>query len=144
VVSADGQFLYVANTATNSVGVYSLADPLHPVQIQDLVLSGPQSAQGATAVFQLAIDPTGRSLYVIGQSTDPAVQQGNQLHTLTIARDGTLTERTGPVLFAPGDVPGNAHPQGVAVVALDGRPHHDFFFGPDVDDQSEGHDRGRG
>lgn len=144
VVSADGRFLYVANTATNSVGVYSLADPLRPVQIQDLVLGGPLSAEGATAVFQLAIDPTGRSLYVIGQSTDPAVQQGNQLHTLTIARDGTLTERTGPVLFAPGTVPGDAHPQGIAVVALRGRPHADYFFGPYVDERPEGHDRGRG
>ena len=29
VVSGDGRALYVTNTGTNSVGVYSLADPLH-------------------------------------------------------------------------------------------------------------------
>jgi 6-phosphogluconolactonase (cycloisomerase 2 family) len=33
VVSADGKYLYDANTGTDSVGVFSLADPLHPVEI---------------------------------------------------------------------------------------------------------------
>ena len=37
-VSANGKFLYTADTGTNSVGVFSLADPLHPVQIQEFVL----------------------------------------------------------------------------------------------------------
>src|SRR5262249_43271101 len=38
VVSADGRTLYVANTATDSIGVFSLADPLHPVQVQEILL----------------------------------------------------------------------------------------------------------
>ena len=42
-VSADGKFLYTADTGTNSVGVFSLADPLHPKQIQEFVLGGPQN-----------------------------------------------------------------------------------------------------
>lgn len=121
VVSADGRVLYVTNTATDSIAVYSLADPLHPVQIQDLPLGGPR---GSTATglpvanaFEIALDPTGRFLFAVTQSTDPAFPQGNQLHTLTINRDGTLAERTPPVVFSPADVPANAHPQGLAVVA---------------------------
>jgi 6-phosphogluconolactonase (cycloisomerase 2 family) len=128
-VSADGRVLYVANTATNSVGVFSLADPLHPVEIQDFKLGGPQSSGGATrqtAAFELALDPTGRSLYVVSQSTDPSFQQGNQLHTLTVAREGTLSEPSGPVIFTPSDAPGNAHPQGVAVVMLGGNGEREF------------------
>lgn len=124
VVSADGRVLYVANTATDSVGVFSLADPLHPVQIQDFALGGPR---GATATgrpvanaFEIALDPSGRYLYAVSQSTDPTFPQGNQLHTLAVARDGTLTEPRGPVVFAPADVPANAHPQGLAVVAARG------------------------
>ena len=33
VVSADGGFLYTSNTGTDSVGVFSLADPLNHVQL---------------------------------------------------------------------------------------------------------------
>ncbi len=36
--AANGKFLYTADTGTNSVGVFSLADPLHPVRVQELVL----------------------------------------------------------------------------------------------------------
>jgi 6-phosphogluconolactonase (cycloisomerase 2 family) len=132
VVSDDGRVLYVANTGTDSIGVYSLADPLHPVQIQDLPLGGPQSANGAgrqTAVFEIALDPTGRFLYAVGQSTDLSFPQGNQLHTLTVARDGTLAERTPPVIFPQADVPANAHPQGLAVVAAGGRGRSSSLVG---------------
>ncbi len=46
LVSANGQFLYSVDTGTNSVGVFSLADPLHPMQIQEFVLGGPQNSTG--------------------------------------------------------------------------------------------------
>ena len=123
-VSKDGKLLYVSNTATDSIGVYSLADPLKPVQIQELPLGGPR---GVTAtggqiadVFEIELDPTGRFLYAIGQTTDPNFPRGNQLHTLAVARDGTLTEKVKPVIFATKDVPANAHPQGLAAVASRG------------------------
>ncbi len=122
VVSADGRVLYVANTGTNTLGVFSLADPLHPVQIQDIPLGGPRSLDGTPTgpraqAFEIALDPTGRFLFAVTQASDPSFPQGNQLHTLTIARDGTLTERTAPVIFSQSDVPANAHPQGLAVIA---------------------------
>jgi Lactonase, 7-bladed beta-propeller len=130
-VSADGRFLYVANTASDSIGVYSLADPLAPVQIQDLALAGPRGTAGgpSTNVFEISLDPTGRFLYAVTQSTDPSFPQGNQLHTLTIAYNGTLTEPVGPLIFSQANVPANAHPQGIAVVQPARRSSHHGWFG---------------
>src|SRR6202007_2842813 len=48
-VSADGKYLYSGNTGTDSVGVFSLANPLHPVQIQEFVLGGPHAPPGSPA-----------------------------------------------------------------------------------------------
>ncbi|QJW98890.1 lactonase family protein [Frigoriglobus tundricola] len=142
VVSSDGRVLYVSNTVTDSIGVYSLADPLHPVQIENFQLGGPRALNGTatspkTNSFEIALDPTGRYLYAVTQSTDPSFPQGNQLHTLQIARDGTLTEPNAPVIFPQGLVPADAHPQGLAVVQL--RDHH---HGHDHD-HDHGHDRDR-
>jgi 6-phosphogluconolactonase (cycloisomerase 2 family) len=124
-VSADGRVLYTGDTGTDSVGVYSLADPLHPVQIQEFSLGGPHIGPGGTvqtAAFELALDPSGRSLQVISQSTSPtgSFPQGNQLHVLSVARDGSLSVPSGPIVFSTADVPANAHPQGIAVVANPG------------------------
>ena len=122
VVSPDGRLLYVANTVSDSVGVFSLADPLKPVQIQEFALGGPRGvdAKGGSIsqAFEIALDPSGKYLYVVGQTTDPSFPQGNQLHTLSVARDGTLTEKTRPVELSRAGVPANAHPQGLAVVAV--------------------------
>jgi hypothetical protein len=138
-VSSDGRVLYVANTITDSIGVYSLADPLHPVQIENVPLAGPRTS---TDAFEIALDPSGDFLYVISQTTSTSFPQGNQLHTLSVARDGTLTEPNAPVIFPQSAVPADAHPQGLAVVALDGREHHrhDWFgFGIDLNDQDPRH-----
>jgi 6-phosphogluconolactonase (cycloisomerase 2 family) len=124
VVSADGKYLYTATTGTDTIGVFSLADPLNPVQIQEFKLAGPYARPGApagtveTADFQIALDPSGRSLYVVNQSTaaDLNFPHGNQLHVLSVGRDGTLSESNSPVLFSPAEVPGAARAQGVAVV----------------------------
>lgn len=150
VVSGDGRVLYVSNTATDSVSVFSLADPLHPVQVQELPLGGPRGAAGSgqANVFEIALDPTGRFLYAVTQSTDPAFPQGNQLHTLKVARDGTLSEPLAPVIFSTADVPANAHPQGLAVVSLGGRGEQDrdrVYVGRDLfGDSDEVSDRLRG
>ena len=125
LVSPDGRFLYTVDTGTNSVGVYSLADPLHPAQIQEFVLGGPQNptgnpgTPGETTDFELALDPSGQALYVIDHQTDVAgnFPQGNALHVLTVAANGTLSEGTGSPLFLPPDIPAGDYPQGVAVIA---------------------------
>jgi DNA-binding beta-propeller fold protein YncE len=128
-VSADGRFLYTGDTGTDSIGVFSLADPLHPVEIQEFALGGPHAPSGSppgtleSLVFQIALSPDGHTLYAISQSADPtgSFADGNQLHILSVARDGTLSEPNGPILLSTAGVPGDAHPQGIAVVA--GRGH---------------------
>jgi hypothetical protein len=123
-VSADGRFLYTGDTGTDSIGVFSLADPLHPVEIQEFKLAGPYAPPGSpsatlqTNVFQIALSPDGHTLYAISQNTSPtgSFADGNQLHILSVAHDGTLSEPTGPVLLSTAGVPGDAHPQGIAVV----------------------------
>jgi DNA-binding beta-propeller fold protein YncE len=125
LVSSDGRFLYTVDTATNSVGVFSLANPTDPVQIQEFVLGGPRNSAGdpsaalETAPFEFAIDPSGNTLYVIDHQTDAAgtFPQGNALHVLSIAANGMLSEGSGSPLFLPSDIPAGADPQGVAVIA---------------------------
>jgi 6-phosphogluconolactonase (cycloisomerase 2 family) len=124
-VSADGKFLYTVDTGTNSVGVFSLADPLHPKQIQEFDLGGPQNPQqnpndpSETTDFEFALDPSGKALYVIDHQTDAAgnFPQGNALHVLSVASNGTLSESAQSPLFLPSDIPAGADPQGVAVIA---------------------------
>jgi hypothetical protein len=137
-VSPGGKFLYTGDTGSDSVGVYSLADPRHPVQLQELFLGGPHTPPGsppntprAVGAFQVAVDPSGRFVYAISQNTSPGgiFQEGNQLHILSVGRDGTLSEASGPIILPAATVPGTAHPQGIAVVAaVAARP------GPDQDD----------
>ena len=124
VVGADGNFLYVATTGSDSIVVYSLADPLHPAEIQELSLSSVPGDQGQSADFEIALDPSGQSLYVVNQSRNPTGtnHRGNQLHVLSVASDGTLSEPSAPIVFSPADVPANAHPQGIAIVSNAGGP----------------------
>jgi 6-phosphogluconolactonase (cycloisomerase 2 family) len=128
-VSPDGKFLYTGDTGSDSVGVYALADPLHPVQVQEFSLGGPLVPPGSppgtprqTTVFQVAVDPSDRFLYAVNQNTSPTgtFSEGNQLHILSIASDGTLSEPRSPTVFTQFSVPGNAHPQGIAVVPRGG------------------------
>jgi 6-phosphogluconolactonase (cycloisomerase 2 family) len=137
LVSPDGKYLYTVDTGSNSVGVFSLADPLHPAQIQEFVLGGPQNptdnpapAARETTAFEFALDPSGKALYVIDHQTDAAgnFPQGNALHVLTVAANGMLSEGTGSPLFLPPGIPAGADPQGVVVIAAsrrDGDPGGD-------------------
>jgi 6-phosphogluconolactonase len=125
VVSPDAKFLYAAENSSNSIAAFSLADPLHPVQIQEFALGGPQAPAGSppgtlqTGPDQLGLSPDGHFLYIVNQNASPTggFAQGNQLHTLSVGADGTLSEPTDPILLSDFGVPGTAHPQGVAVVS---------------------------
>ncbi len=125
LVSANGQFLYTVDTGTNSIGVFSLANPMQPVQIQEFVLGGPQNSTGSTSAarettdFEFALSPSGNTLYVIDHQTDSAgtFAQGNALHVLTVASNGMLSESASSPLFLPSSIPAGADPQGVAVIA---------------------------
>jgi 6-phosphogluconolactonase (cycloisomerase 2 family) len=141
-VSANGKFLYIGNTGTDSIGVFSLSNPLKPVEIQEFKLGGPLAPPGSPAgtlesnVFQIALDPSGRFLYAISQNTSPtgSFPQGNQLHVLAVSHDGTLSEPSGPIIFSTSDVPADAHPQGVLVVP--GRAERFDQFDQDFGDVS--------
>ena len=103
-----GTRLYSANTGSSTVSVYDTTDPDEPKEIQAIHISGPG------ALFQLALDPTERFLYVIGQRGSHAAP-GNALHVLALDQeDGTLTEVSSspvPITLQSPD----ARPQGVAV-----------------------------
>jgi hypothetical protein len=142
-VSPDGKFLYTGDTGSDSVGVYSLADALHPALVQEFFLGGPHvppgsppGTPGQVGVFQVAVDPSGRFVYAVTQNFSPngLFQEGNQLHILSVGHDGTLTEPKGPVVLPADAVPGTAHPQGIAVVP---------FGGERQDRDEDGGDRGR-
>jgi 6-phosphogluconolactonase (cycloisomerase 2 family) len=125
LVSASGRFLYTVDTGTNSVGVFSLADPTDPVQIQEFALGGPLNSANdpnaalETTDFEFALDPSGNALYVIDHQTDAAgnFPQGNALHVLSVGPNGMLSESSSSPLFLPSDIPAGADPQGVAVIA---------------------------
>jgi 6-phosphogluconolactonase (cycloisomerase 2 family) len=127
-VSPDGKFLYTIDTGSNSVGVFSLANPLKPVQIQEFSLGGPQNSTGdstaarETTDFELSFNPSGNTLFVIDHQTDAAgtFPRGNALHVLTVAADGTLSESASSPVFLLANIPAGADPQGVAVISAQG------------------------
>ena len=129
--SANGRYLYVTDTLTDAVSVFSLANPLQPVQIQQFALAGPQAPPGSPAgtvesnTYQVALSPNGNTLYVVNHDFGSATESfadGNQLHVLSVASNGTLSEPNGPVLLdTTGAVPGDAFAQGIAVVVNRGR-----------------------
>jgi hypothetical protein len=106
-----GTRLYSTDTGTNSVSVYDLSDPENPVQIQNLVLSGPGN------VLQFSLSSDEKYLYALSSrgSTSIPEGQGNLLHVLTINSDGTVDENVSPVVF---NEPNDTRPQGVAVVPV--------------------------
>jgi hypothetical protein len=113
--------------------------------VQEFKLAGPFAPPGVsgsqTASFQIALDASGKSLYVVTQDTAATrdFQQGNTVHALSVAADGTLTESNPAVTFSAADVPAAARLQGVAVVSLRGSDGSDNGDnGPERDDSLPG------
>jgi hypothetical protein len=110
VVNHAGTRLYVTNTGDNSVTVYSLADPLNPVEIQNFVM-----ANTTGAVFSTVIDHTDTWIYVSSeQGSATAAPSGNAFHALKVASDGTLTEPFPPTVL-PATGTGPVRTQGITV-----------------------------
>jgi hypothetical protein len=80
-----------------------------------------------TTDFEFALDPSGKTLYVIDHQTDATgnFPQGNAFHVLSVAPGGTLSESASSPLFLPSDIPAGADPQGVAVIAARTSPTND-------------------
>jgi 6-phosphogluconolactonase (cycloisomerase 2 family) len=122
-ISPDGKYLYGADSASDAISVYSLANPLKPTLIQEFKLNGPSIRPGDTTHttptsqdFQFSFDSTGKYIYIVNHTTDDSFQQGNQLHTLEVGSDGKLSEaESSPIFFSSTWVPATAHVQGIAV-----------------------------
>lgn len=105
--NATGSAVYTVNTADNSMSWYDATSPLAPVEDQHLLLKnpGPSYMNGmgmpvpTSQAFQEALTPDGKFLYVVSQHTNPdfSVANGNMLHALTVAADGSLAEAGTPV-----------------------------------------------
>lgn len=112
VVSADGRRLYFANAGSDNISVWDTStDPGEPVFMQAAALAGGGNPWG------LRIDPTGNFLFVITprQIMQIPDNEGQLLHALQIAPDGTLAEvASSPV---PIPVPFATNPLGVMAVA---------------------------
>ncbi len=129
-VNRHGTFAYTSNSTDDSISVFSLANPYAPVEIQKVDLNGPKEflcptpdpcapVIFKTTPFQLELDPTGTFLYVVNHETtlDNTFPQGNALHILRVAPNGTLTETSdSPVILPQSAVPARAHPKGVVVL----------------------------
>ena len=105
--NATGSAIYTVNTGDNSVSWYSAPDARAPSETQHLFLkepgplyANPMGAMVPTSeAFQESLSPNGTNLYVLSQHTNPdfSVTNGNILHTLTVAPDGSLTEPGAPL-----------------------------------------------
>jgi 6-phosphogluconolactonase (cycloisomerase 2 family) len=121
-ISDDGKLLYAANSATDSIDVVSLADPLHPVELQNLDLQGPKGPLGFpapvlfnTTPFQLTLSPDEDFLYVLNHEVTPddTFPAGNAVHILRVRDDGTLAEQLPTLVLPQSAVPAGAHPLGI-------------------------------
>ncbi len=117
--NSDGSDLYALNSAENTVSVYNTSTPASPSAIQKLVLkdAGPDyTAMGmafpTSEDFSLSFSPSGKTLYVICQYTNPDFSLGNYnlLHVLKVGVDGMLSETTEPM---PIPVSNTVRPQGL-------------------------------
>ena len=106
--NSTGTRLYTSDTGSRTIDVFDTTDPDEPKFLQLAPVSGP------AAIFQLAVDPTDRFVYVISQRGSHA-GPGNALHVLAVdEEDGTLTEVPSspmPLTLVNPD----GRPQGVAV-----------------------------
>lgn len=82
--NAAGTFLYVSETLSNSITVYSLAAATNPTQVQHFNLA----SGGNNGPTNISLDPTGKFLYVL---------TGNTLHVLNVAANGMVRETITPV-----------------------------------------------
>jgi hypothetical protein len=97
--NAAGTLLYTSETASGTISVFDLADPLDPVLLQTLALVGSNEHP-----HNIALDPTEEFLYV---------QSGIELHVLNCHGDGTISETISPVVLPQAP---NQEPIGLVVI----------------------------
>jgi 6-phosphogluconolactonase (cycloisomerase 2 family) len=113
-MNSDATFFYTSNNGDDSVSVYDLADATTPVEVQRLQLE--KLLATPSSPVELALDPSGKFLYVVGQrhTLDATLVGGNVVHVLEVGDDGRLTEAPFSPVALP--VPVEAHPHGIVVL----------------------------
>lgn len=88
-VSADGRFLYVANTGEHTIAVFDVSDARSPRHLQSLAVPGPGG------VVSIEIDDDAGVLYALDHfdPLDLEPGQSNRLHAFKIGEDGRLRGR---------------------------------------------------
>ena len=126
-ISSDAKSIYTSDAVTDQIEVFSIAaDPANPVHLQTVDLGGPRGPSynfnvtatlWDTTPFQLHTSSDGGFLYVLNHEESlNGNSNGNALHILKRAADGTLTEvASSPLIFPTTEVPATAHPLGVLV-----------------------------
>jgi len=104
-INAAGTRLYSGESASNSITVYDLTNPLLPAQLQHLTLTPTTSGSSVTV---MRFDPTGNFLYAISNSST-----SSSLHVMSVASDGTMTETLTPLTLP---VPSGNYPIGLATL----------------------------
>jgi len=97
----NGTRLYITETPSGTISVFDLTDPLAPVLLQHLKLSGTQPYP-----THVRFDPSETFLYVLNRH--------GLLHVFDVAADGTLAENHTPYNLALPD--GTVPPLGLAVL----------------------------
>jgi 6-phosphogluconolactonase (cycloisomerase 2 family) len=115
--------LFSADSSTNSVGVFDIANPRAPVQIQELNLTlvganlppGVVPNEFPTVPFQLALDPSGKFLFLVNRAftQNDNYPEGSAIHIMQVQPDGTLVEPAFSPVLLP--VPPNVKPTGNAI-----------------------------
>jgi hypothetical protein len=107
-----GTRLYSSDTGTNSISVYDLSLPDEPREVQNLVLSGPGNA------LQFSLSADEKYLYAISSRGSASIPegQGNRLHILKVAYDGSVQELDSAAFDF--NLPAGTRPQGVLALHI--------------------------
>lgn len=110
LVNKAGTRIYTDNAGNNTMSVFDISDPVNPRQIQLVKLKNSGNP------WDLSFDPTGQFIFMVDPRarTNVKAGDGNEVHTLLIGPDGTLTEPDYSPVSMP--VPRNTNPIGVVVV----------------------------
>ncbi len=111
-INQAGTHAYTTNNGDNTVSVYDLSDPTHPVEIQTLELKGDGHP------YQMDLDSSEEFLHIVKHRTFPEtpVGKGSELNVLKIKPNGMLEEVNSSPQILPVRDDLLARPQGVVAL----------------------------